>query len=120
LEVLVFRELGFDLCRDVMDVNRLTVNNGSAARTSTNDGSLHFRNWQWPIVRDALKAISLNAKNHSIVCLTQPCGILRHHIQHRLQVRRRVGDHAEDLARGGLLTIARLKLLGEVLYYFFG
>src|SRR5262245_22604982 len=103
-----------------MDVNRLPVNNGSAAGTFTDDGSLHFRNWYWPIVRDALKAISLNAKNHSIVCLTQPCSIPRDYIQHRLQVSRRVGDHAEDLARGGLLTIARLKLLGEVLYYFFG
>src|SRR5262245_21953051 len=88
LEVLVFWELAFDLCGDVMDVNRLTVNYGSAAGTSTDDGSLHFRNWYWPIVRDALKATSLNAKNHSIVCLTQPCGILRHHIQNRLQVSR--------------------------------
>src|SRR5262249_25021334 len=103
-----------------MDVNRLTVNNGSAAGTSTDDGSLHFRKWDLALVSDALKAISLNTKNHSIVCLTQPCGILRHHIQHRLQVRRRVCDHAEDLAGAGLLTIARLKLLGEVLYYFFG
>src|SRR5262245_43406730 len=98
-----------------MDMNRLQVNNGSAAGTSTDDESLHFSNWYWSIVHEALKAISLNAKNHSNVCLTQPCGIVRHHIQHRLEVRRRVGDHAEDLARGGLLTIARLKLLGEVL-----
>src|SRR4029434_7734945 len=98
-----------------MDVNRLAVNNGSAARTSTDNGSLHFRNWHWPIVRDALKGISLNAKNHSIVCLTQPCSILSDHIQHRLQSRRRDGDHAEKLARGGLLTIARLKLFGNAL-----
>src|SRR5215831_17076336 len=117
--MLVFRELGFDLCCDVMDVNRLPVNNRSAAGTSTDDGSLHFRNWNWPIVRDALKGISLNAKNHSVVCLTQPCGILRDHIQHRLQVSQRVGDHAEDLAGGGLLTIARLKLLVDALYFFF-
>src|SRR5262249_7783706 len=103
-----------------MDVNGLTVNNGSAAGTSTDDGWLHFRNWYWPIVRDALKAISLNAKNHSIVCLTQPCGILRDHIQHRPQVSRRVGDHAEDLAAGRLFTIARLKLLVDALHYFFG
>jgi hypothetical protein len=61
LEVLIFRELGFNFYRDVMDVNRLAVNNGSAAGTSTYDGSLHFRNWHWPIIRDALKGISLNA-----------------------------------------------------------
>ena len=36
-------------------------------------------------------------------CVAQPCGILCHHVQHRLNIRRRAGDDAQDFARRRLL-----------------
>ena len=33
--------------------------------------------------------------DQSVVCVAQPRGILRNHIQHRLNIRRRAGDHAK-------------------------
>src|SRR5215510_13257944 len=89
-----------------MDVNRLPVNNGSAAGTFTDDGSQHFCNWYRSIVRRTLEGISLNPKNHSIVGLTQPCCILCNHAQHRLEVSRRGGDYAKNLASRGLLLLS--------------
>ena len=63
--------------------------------------------------------VTLNAKDQSILGITQPCGLLRDGVQHRLNVHRRGGDKTQNLAGGDLLTIARLKLLGEALYFFF-
>ena len=45
-----------------------------------------------------------------IDCVTQPRRILGHHIQHRLNIRRRAGDHAQNLARRRLL----LQRFGEL------
>jgi hypothetical protein len=58
-----------------------------------------------------LKGISLNPKNHSIVGLAQPRRILCNHIQYRLEVSRRGGDHAEDLACRRLLLRALANFL---------
>ncbi len=41
--------------------------------------------------------------DHSIDCAANPRGALGDRIQHRLDVRRRAGDDAQDLTRCGLL-----------------
>ena len=43
------------------------------------------------------------AHNHSIVRFAQPRGARGNRIQHRLYIRRRAGNHAQDLARRRLL-----------------
>ena len=42
-------------------------------------------------------------KHYSVICLAQSRSILGDHIQHRLNIRRRAGDHAQNLARRRLL-----------------
>ena len=63
---------------------------------------------------------SIRAPNSRVACVTQARGILGNHIQNRLNVRRRAGDHAQDFARRGLLlqsfgqiAIARLQFLEQ-------
>ena len=48
-----------------------------------------------------------------IVCVAQPRRIFRHHIQHRLDVRRRAGDHAQNLTRRRLLLQRLLEFLEQ-------
>jgi hypothetical protein len=38
--------------------------------------------------------LSLNTVDLRVGCITQPCRIFRHHIQYRLDIRRRAGDDA--------------------------
>ena len=40
-------------------------------------------------------------------------GIFRDRIQHRLDIRRRAGDHAQDFTRGGLLLQRLLEFLKQ-------
>src|SRR5262245_24867879 len=98
-----------------MNVNRLAVDDRSAGGSAASERPSASRHRHLSIYRYMLNEITVDAINQRIACIAQPCGILRDHIQHRLQVSRRVCDHAEDLARGGLLTIARLKLFGDTL-----
>ena len=49
-------------------------------------------------------------ESRSIRCVAQPRGILRNHIEHRLDIRRRAGDDAENFTRRRLL-LQRLMLL---------
>ena len=48
-----------------------------------------------------------------IVCITQPRGILRDHIQHRLDIGRRAGDDAQDFTRRRLLLQRFLEFLEQ-------
>ena len=57
------------------------------------------------------KHVTIDATNQSVICITQPCGILRNSIQHRLNIGRRAGDHAQDFTRRRLL----FQRLGEFL-----
>ena len=49
---------------------------------------------------DELTVISVN---HTLPSIAQTCGIVGKDIEHRLNIRRRTGDHAENLARCRLL-----------------
>ena len=67
-----------------------------------------------------LEAITDYAIDESVFRVAQPRRIFRNHIQHRLDIGRRAGDHTQDLARCGLLlqcfgevTIARLLLVNK-------
>jgi hypothetical protein len=58
--------------------------------------------------------------NASVVRLAQPGRALHHRVKHGLDIRRGSRDHAQDLARGGLLRqglgqlgVARLELLEQ-------
>ena len=46
---------------------------------------------------------SIDAKNLSIRGFAQSGGVLVDNVKHRLDIRRRAGDHAQDLARRSLL-----------------
>ena len=50
--------------------------------------------------------VALDAIDLSIDRVAQPRGTLGNRVQHRLNVRRRTGDDAQDLARRGLLLQA--------------
>ena len=76
-------------------MNSLPVNDGSAHHPSTTDGDAYaVVPAHHHICATHLKAVTINAHDHSVICLTQPRGILGHHIQHRLDIRRRAGDDA--------------------------
>ena len=54
-----------------------------------------------------------NETNLSVVCVTQPRGILRDHIQYRLNIRRRAGDDTQDFTRRRLLLQRLLEFLEQ-------
>ena len=63
-----------------------------------------------PVMGDRGEYITINTADQGIASVAQPRRVLRDHIQHRLNVRRRTGDHAKDLTRRRLL----LQRLGEI------
>ena len=64
-------------------------------------------------MRRPAEDVTINAANHGIVCVAQPCGIFCNDIQHRLDVRRRAGDHTQDLTRRRLLLQRFLEFLEQ-------
>src|SRR5215831_14043316 len=107
-----------------MDVDGLSVDHCSAQWPTAIHRSkfLPPMNWDRSMRGDKPKLISVSARNCCVVCIAKSCGILRDDIQHRLQVSRRVSDHAEDLTcrhlliqRFGNFSLIRLKLLGDTL-----
>jgi hypothetical protein len=107
-----------------MDVDGRSVDHCSAQRPTAVHWSnfLASVNWDRSMGDDKPKLIVISAPNRSVGGIAQPRGILRDHIQHRLQVSRRVSDHAEDLTCRHLLiqrfvnfSLIRLKLLGDAL-----
>src|SRR5262245_30703891 len=98
---LPLRELRFGFGIDVMDVDRLPVDYSTAGHRVTIDGQRHYR--ERSVRGHHSKNVILNTENLGIYRVTQPGSILRHHIQHRLDVRRRAGNYAQDFTRRGLL-----------------
>ena len=101
--------------QQVMDVNRLPVENGSADRNPRVDRSRSDSGRLESIHRCATSRsiIAVNAPNHRIVRIAQPRRILGDHIQHRLNIRRRAGDDAQDLTRRSLLLQRFLEFLEQ-------
>jgi len=105
LKLLVFREFGFDLCRNVMDVDRLPVCNRSThGRVAINDAALTHSicHGNRAKVRNKTQKITIDAKDGSILRVTQLRGSLGNRIEHNLKISRRASDHPEDVAGGGL------------------
>src|SRR4030095_2201261 len=116
LEVLGVWEFGFDLCGDIMDVDRLTVGNGPAMHYPTARRYLlpqpnSQRNR--PHMGDQPQGGPIKAVDYSIRRLTQPCGTFYHRIEHRLDIGRRTGDHAQDLTHRRLLLQRLLELVEQ-------
>ena len=100
-----------------MNVNRLPVDHGSARqRTTINGSSLASGS---AVRHRTIRCGQLNTcfaistKNQRICCIAQPRRILCNHIQHRLNIRRRAGDHAQDFTRRSLLLQRLLELLNS-------
>src|SRR5262249_36173973 len=103
----------------VVDVNSLAIPYCPTDRRSKSYGSPPpAPRWHCSICRHSLIEVTINPKDKSIFGLTQPRSILSDNVQHRLQIGRKTSDDTENLARCNLLTIARLKLFGEALYFF--
>ena len=49
---------------------------------------------QRPVISHWSELVAINAMNHRVGCLAQTRGIFGDHIQHRLNIRRRAGNHA--------------------------
>src|SRR5215471_2175374 len=91
-----------NLFGNVMDVDRLPVNYGSASGIAAARGPL-ARHRSRPEPCHQPKHVAIQAKDLSVARATQPCGVLGDYIQHRLNIRWRTGDDAQDLARSSLL-----------------
>src|SRR5687767_11491190 len=105
LKAQTFRKLGFSLCRHIVNVDRSSVDHGATIHRSTADKKTLFtgRPENRPIMCGSVKHVSVNAEDHSIVCATHMGSVLRDYVQHRLDIRRRAGDDAQDFTRRGLL-----------------
>ena len=105
-----------------MDVNRLPVEHGTTGHRAPSNRQRRCPHRDQPLYRYSLKDVTIEAKNHGVLRVTQPRRIFGHRIQHRLKIGRRPGDDAQDLARGrlllrslGKLSLAGIKLLGDAL-----
>src|SRR5215470_6099350 len=86
-----------------MNVNRLAIDDRPRSWQAPTDGEQVRRGRYRTVLCDHLKAVTNYAIDQSVQCVTQPRGIFRDHVQHRLNIRRRASDDAENLTRRGLL-----------------
>src|SRR5262245_25057196 len=56
---------------------------------------------------------AVGAPNSRVAGIAQARSVFSHGVQHRLDVRRRAGDHAQDLAGPGLLCETLLQLVEQ-------
>src|SRR5262249_39979642 len=98
-----FWVLRFKLWHDIMNVNRLAVDDRSAGGCSSAEGAATSRHRHLPIHRYMLKDITIDAINQSIARIAQPGGSRRDRVKHWLNIRRRAGNDSQDFTRGSLL-----------------
>ena len=86
-----------------MHMNRFSIDNCPPAYETTGDG--HRVGPDRDITKLGCQArITISfAIDQRIACFTKPRRILRDYIQHRLNIRRRTGDHTQNFARCRLL-----------------
>ena len=106
-----------------MDVDRLPVNDRSGGRSPTAD-RIHLaqgpRDRKWATVCCQPVNLAVDTVDFRVFCLAEPRSTFRDSIQHRVKIRRRARDDAQDLARRRLLlerlrqiAVARLQLLEQ-------
>src|SRR5262245_6277487 len=97
-----------------MNVDRLSVDNGSSNRQAATQRPIVIRKgWHSPIMRYLLSVVRFHAIDNSVFRITQPRRVLSHDIEHRLDIRGRASDNAQDLARRGLLLQRLLEFLEQ-------
>src|SRR5262249_5719533 len=100
------------LCCNVMNVYRLAVDHGSAGGgPPIKRAPPRLPNRPHSIYGHALNHVSIDTMNQSIARITQPRCIFCDYIEHRLDIRRRTGNHAQYFTRRGLLFQRLLEFL---------
>jgi hypothetical protein len=118
--LLALRELGFGFGNDVMDMDCLPVDHGAASHWAPIHAEGYCR--EWSVRSNDPQKVIIYTENLSVHRLTKPCCILGNYIKDGLKVRRRTGDHAQDLTSGGLLlcsfgefSLTGFELFGDAL-----
>jgi hypothetical protein len=57
--------------------------------------------------------VTVQPEDHRVVGPADPCRVLRHRVHHRLQIGRRLADHAQDFARSRLLFQCFFRLVEQ-------
>jgi hypothetical protein len=100
------------LRREIRDMNRSPLGNGSTDDIGLVHVWIFHSAWRnSPVMGYKPDHVTIKPADNGIVCLTQTCGALRNHIQHRLNIRRRTGNDSQDLARRSLLLERLLKFV---------
>src|SRR5262245_31365580 len=102
-------------------MNRLPLDYSSAHNIgSAKSWSIHTTRRNLSIMGHKPYHVTIKAADNSVVCLTQPCGTLGDHVQHRLKIGWRASDDTQDFTRSSLLlcdcgqlSLAGLKLRGD-------
>src|SRR5215471_13723343 len=95
-----------------MNVDGSFFKNGAAYRRAARDYSWP-RNRHWPVHCHLMNNISVQTSDCGILSVTKLCCILHDHVQHRLNICRRAGDDAQNLARRRLLLQRFLEFLKQ-------
>ena len=91
-----------------MDVNRISVDHSSAWNPTADQRSKFIARREdrdGPVRGRQSVPIAFSTPNRCVGCIAQPRSILRDHIQHRLNIRRRAGNDAQDFTRSSLLSV---------------
>ena len=102
-------ELSARFCCDVMNVDEVSVQHGSASHRGAAYGCApEVPQPARPAEGRHAKDASLRLKDRNVLGLTEASGALGDGVQHGLEVRRGAADHAQDL-RGRRLLLQRLR-----------
>ena len=100
LDDLAFRELGVALRGEIVNMDRLPVNDGAAAYPATGDWAFRLASVSGlcSVGGHSPSEIALDTNNLSINCVTESRRVFGDHIEHGLNVRRRAGDDPKNLS----------------------
>ena len=76
-----------------MNMDRLSVNDRSTGWHDHGRLNGSTRYWHWPVIATS-EDCRHQREGLGVRCITEPRGILRNRIQHRLNIGRRAGDDA--------------------------
>jgi hypothetical protein len=98
------RKLTVGLPTDVLDVNRPAFDDrASGVRATIHRNDFGRAEWYGAEARGDAHRVAIDQTDGCVGRVTDSGGVLGDRIHHRLQVRRRTGDHAQDLGHRGLL-----------------
>src|SRR5262245_32540955 len=107
-------KFSFRLPQEIVDVNRLSINDCSTANGASDKGLLDAEpRLSRAIVSTQSKYIPIDQSNHRIVGTAYARGIFSNRVQHGLDIRGRAGNYAENLTRRRLLFQRFLELFEQ-------